>query len=155
MNQQVEALRSLRCVSKTAICTVTRSCPHPSRFHLGVDTIELPCKSQFSTCSEGTEWPPLADCNVQIEELELSVRNASLEPANLLLYHIWKLVPPDVTHVISFTRLPLFSRATLKRSGSLGTRLYLRCTAENTNMQNCPAYEITPVYLTMYVHTSS
>ncbi len=28
-----------------------------------------------------------------------------------------------VTHVISRTRLPLFSRETLKRSGSLGTRL--------------------------------
>ena len=29
----------------------------------------------------------IADCNVQIKELELSVRNASLEPANSLLYH--------------------------------------------------------------------
>ena len=45
-------------------------------------SVELPCKSQFSTHSEGTEGPPLADCNVWIEELELSVRNASLEPAN-------------------------------------------------------------------------
>ena len=26
---------------------------------------------------QGTEGPPLADCNVQIEELELSVRNVS------------------------------------------------------------------------------
>ena len=70
----------------------------------------------------------IADCNVQIEELELSVRNASFEPINSLLYHIWKLVPPDVMYVISFTRLPLalFSRATLKRLGSLGTRLRLK-----------------------------
>ena len=27
-------------------------------------------------------------------------------------------------------------------------REYSRCVAENTKMRNCPAYEITPVYLT-------
>ena len=89
--------------------------------------IELPCKSQFSTRSEGAEASSLADrfiadCNVLIEELEQSV-SLALILANLLLCHIWKLVPPDVTHVISFARLPLFSRATLKGSESLGTRL--------------------------------
>ena len=65
----------------------------------------------------------VADCNIQIKELELLVRNSCLKLANSLLCHIWKLVPPAVTHVISFTRLPLFSRATLKRSELLGTRL--------------------------------
>ena len=65
----------------------------------------------------------MVECNVQIEELELPVRNLCLKPAKSLLCQIWKLVPPDVTHVISFTRLPLFSRDTLKRLGSLGTRL--------------------------------
>ena len=42
-------------------------------FHLGMNTIELPCKSQFSTRSEGTEGPPLADCNVQVEEVLLNL----------------------------------------------------------------------------------
>ena len=53
----------------------------------------------------------MVECNVQIEEFELSVRNSCLKLAKSLLCHIWKLVPPDVTHMISFTRLPLFSRA--------------------------------------------
>ena len=53
----------------------------------------------------------MVECNVQIEELKFSVRNSCLKLAKSLLCHIWKLVPPDVTHVISFTRLPLFSRA--------------------------------------------
>ena len=44
---------------------------------------------------------------------------------NSLLYHIWKLVPHDVMHVISFTRLPSFL-------GSLGTRLYLLYKWEET-----------------------
>ena len=93
-------------------------------------TIELPCKSQFSTHGERTEGPPLADSQPfsSKNSTQLSVGNFASESslaANSLLCmcHIGKLVPPDVTHVISFTRLPLFSRATLKRSGSLGTRL--------------------------------
>ena len=35
-----------------------------------------------------------------------------LQAANLLLCHIWKLVPPDVTHVIKFYQA--FSRAVEK-----------------------------------------
>ena len=53
----------------------------------------------------------IADCNILIEELELSA-SLALILVNSLLCHIWKLVPPDVTHVISFTRLPL-SQATI------------------------------------------
>ena len=34
---------------------------HPSRFHLGVDMIELPCKLQFLTRSKGAEMSLLAD----------------------------------------------------------------------------------------------
>ena len=46
MNEQVEALQTLHWVLKTVICTVTcaQSCHHPSRFHLGLDKIKLPCK---------------------------------------------------------------------------------------------------------------
>ena len=58
MNQQAEALHTPCWVSKTAICMITQSCP---QFHLGVDTIKLPCKSQFFTRSEGAKASPLAD----------------------------------------------------------------------------------------------
>ena len=62
MNQQVKTLQPLRYKSKTAICTVTRSCPRPGGTDLDEGTrIELPCKSQFSIHNEGTEGPPLAD----------------------------------------------------------------------------------------------
>ena len=61
MNQQAETLQSLFYESKTAICMVTRSCPRPGGTDLDVGTIELPCKSQFSTHGERTEGPPLAD----------------------------------------------------------------------------------------------
>ena len=61
MNQQAETLQSLFYESKTAICMVTRSCPRPDGTDLDVGTIELPCKSQFSTHGERTEGPPLAD----------------------------------------------------------------------------------------------
>ena len=84
---------------------VTRSCPHLSRLHLGVDTIELLRKSLFLTHIERNEVSPLAaDCNVLIEELELAV-SLALIFVNSLLCHTWKLVPP---HMISFTRLPFF-----------------------------------------------
>ena len=61
MNQQAETLQSLFYESKTTICMVTRSCPRPGGTDLDVSTIELPCKLQFSTHSERTEGPPLAD----------------------------------------------------------------------------------------------
>ena len=70
MNQQVKTLQPLRYKSKTAICTVTRSCPRPGGTDLDEGMIELLCKPQFSIHNEGTEGPPLADCNVRIEELE-------------------------------------------------------------------------------------
>ena len=47
--------------------------------------------------------------------------------------HIWnsKSVPPDVTHVISFTRLPLFSRRAVEKIGApawgRGYALYTLC----------------------------
>ena len=41
------------------------------------------------------------------------------------IYGSWFHLVPDVTHVISFTRLPLFSRATL--IGEPGTRLQQFC----------------------------
>ena len=63
MNQQVETLQPLCYESETVT-------------DLDMGTIELSCKLQFSTHSEGTEGPPLADpqlivTNVQIKELEL------------------------------------------------------------------------------------
>ena len=57
MNQQVKMLQPLHYESKSVICTITRSCPRPG----GHDQLLLPCKSQFSTLSKGTEGPPLAD----------------------------------------------------------------------------------------------
>ena len=64
MNQQVKTLHPVRYKSKTAICTVTRSCPRPGTGGTDLDEgtrIELPCKSQFLIHNEGTEGPPLAD----------------------------------------------------------------------------------------------
>ena len=61
MNQQVKTLQPLRYKSKTAICTVTRSCPHPGGTDLEGTRIELPCKLWFSIHNVGTEGPPLAD----------------------------------------------------------------------------------------------
>ena len=61
MIQQAETLQSLFYESKTVICMVTRSCPRPGGTDLDVGTIELPCKSQFSTHDERIEGPPLAD----------------------------------------------------------------------------------------------
>ena len=90
---------------------------------IDVGTIESPCKSQFSTHGERTEGPPLANSQPFIRRTRVFGEKFRLSSRPLLLCHIWKLVPPDVTHVINFTRLPLFSHATLKRSGSLGTRL--------------------------------
>ena len=49
LNQQAETLQSLFYESKTAICMVTRSCPHPGGTDLDVGTIDLPCKSVFDT----------------------------------------------------------------------------------------------------------
>ena len=44
----------------------------------------------------------------------------------------------DVTHVVSFTRLPLFSHATLKKkSGSLGTRLYKPLVQHGDRLNYC------------------
>ena len=121
MNQQAETFQSLWYESKTEICVITRSCSRPGGTDLDV---ELSCKLQFLTRGKETEGPPLADSQpFRSKNLSFRWEIASLEPANSLFCHIWKLVPPDVMHVISFTRLPLFSRATLKRSGSLGTRL--------------------------------
>ena len=72
-----------------------------------------------------SDWRASACWFIMFRSKSLSFRweIPSLELANSLLCHIWKLVPPDVTHVIGFTRLPLFSHTTLKRSESLGTRL--------------------------------
>ena len=61
MNQQVKTLQPLCYESKSAICTVTRSCPRPGGTDLDEGTNELPCKSQFSIHNEGTEGPTLAD----------------------------------------------------------------------------------------------
>ena len=81
----------------------------------------------------------MANCNDQIEELELLVRKSCLKLANSLLYHIWKLVPPDVTNVI---RLPLFSRATLNTSGRLGTRLIFNGYGVNRVSVHQARYEV-------------
>ena len=40
-NQQVEALQSLCCASKTAICSVTQSCPRPGGTDLDEGTIGI------------------------------------------------------------------------------------------------------------------
>ena len=62
MNQQAETLQSHFYALKTAICMVTQSIVRrPGGTDLDVGTIELPCKSQFSTHGERTEGPPLAD----------------------------------------------------------------------------------------------
>ena len=62
MNQQAEMLQSHFYKSKTAICMVTQLIVRrPGGTDLDVGTIELPCKSQFSTHGERTEGPPLAD----------------------------------------------------------------------------------------------
>ena len=53
MNQQVKMLQPLRYESKTAICTVIRSCPRAGGTDLDEGTIELSCKSQFLIHNEG------------------------------------------------------------------------------------------------------
>ena len=42
MNKQAETLQSLFYELKTAICMITRLCPHPGGTDLDVGTIELP-----------------------------------------------------------------------------------------------------------------
>ena len=119
MNQQAEAPQSFCYVSKP----VTQSCPCLSQFHLGVDTIvQITVFDSYRRGWRISTCRFIAYCNVLIKELELSA-SLALILVNSLLCYIWKLVPPDITHVISFTRLPLFSSAMLKRLGSLGTRL--------------------------------
>ena len=62
MNQQVKMLQPLCYKSKTAICTVTRSCPRPGGTDLDKGMqIKLLCKLQFLIDNEGTEGPPLTD----------------------------------------------------------------------------------------------
>ena len=119
MNQQAEALQSLRCMSKTTICTVTRSCPHLSQFHLGMDTIKLPQITVFDSYRRGRSVSAcrfIADCNMLIEEFELSTSLALIlvntcMSEHAIMPYIWKSVTPDVTHVINFTRLSPYSRA--------------------------------------------
>ena len=67
LNQQVETLHSLFYELKTVICMVTRLCPRPGGTDLDVGTIELPCKSQFSTHGERTEGPLLADSQLSVQ----------------------------------------------------------------------------------------
>ena len=55
--------------------------------------------------SQGTAQASLpADFNILLELLASLVSNS-------LLWHTWKLIPHDVMHMVSFTRLPLFSHS--------------------------------------------
>ena len=121
MNQQVEALQSLRCMSKMAIYTVTWSCSTSKLVPPGHGHNQVTVQIAVSNCSKGGEASLLADSYLivlycVIEEFEL-LASLALILNNSLLCHIWKLVLPEVMHVIRFTRLPLFFCATSKYWG--------------------------------------
>ena len=112
MNQQVKTLQPLRYKSKTAICTVTRSCPRPGGTDLDEGMDRVTANRSFRYTTKGLKGLHLL--------IHSFVQNLNFgEKFRLLIAdHVWKLVPPDVTHMIS-PGSPLISRATLKRSGSL------------------------------------
>ena len=78
VNQQGKTLQPFRYESKTAICIVTRSCPRTGGTDLEdvstIDTVQIAVFAGYA--AKGLKGLRMLIHSVQIEELELSVRNS-------------------------------------------------------------------------------